>query len=237
MTAAWAVARRRKRLDTVDTAYGIGFIVIALIVLAQQPSWRSAIVAVLVSLWGGRLAKHIYRRSRNHDEDPRYKELSDKWRGNFWLRAYGSIFMVQAIVIWLVSLPVMFAAGETTGSALWWTLLGAAIWIGGFTIERTADRQLSQFLSKGSGAVTDTGLWRYSRHPNYFGELMQWYGIATIALAAQNGYFGFIGPVILTLVIVFISGLPPIERKHRNDPKWHDYIRKTSVLIPWPPKS
>lgn len=236
MTVAFLVARRRKRLDTVDIAWGIGFVIVAWSVLVRQDNAHNWLITILVSIWGVRLALHIWQRSKNSAEDRRYKELSSKWRGRFWPRAYLSVFLLQGALIWIVSLPVMMAAGNKLYGLAWLSLAGALIWLVGFVFEATADHQLANFLRlKNRPKVLSTGLWRYSRHPNYFGELVQWWGIGIIALQVSYGWIGLIGPLVLTILIVFISGIPPIEKHRQKDAEYRRYQRQTSVLVPLPP--
>ena len=239
MSLACVLARSRQRLDTVDTAWGIGFMLAASSTVAVSPHRSRALLTawLLVLVWGGRLSWHIYRRNRRRSDDPRYRELSQRWRGNFWRRAYVSVFLVQGALIWVICLPLVMLA--RTGPVAWGPLAmaGTLLWLAGFAIEAAADRQLSGFLKRPDHPkVMDTGLWRYSRHPNYFGELLQWWSIGLIALEAPYGYIGLIGPLTLSLLIVSISGIPPIERR-RHDPAYQAYRRRTSVLVPWPPRA
>jgi steroid 5-alpha reductase family enzyme len=237
MTLWFAAAHARRRLDTVDTAWSLGFVVVAWSVASQQASQRTLVIAILVSIWGLRLANHIWRRSRKHGEDPRYEELSGKWRGNFWLRAYLSIFLLQGVLIWLISLPIVVAGNRQLSGLGWLSVAGGMIWLIGFIIEAVADRQLRLLLGrKNHPKVLQTGLWRYSRHPNYFGELTQWWGIGVIALQASYGWIGLAGPLLLSVLIIFVSGIPPIEKRRLKQPDYQAYKARTSALIPLPPR-
>lgn len=241
MTAWFLLARKRKRLDTVDSAWGGGFALVAWAVALQSPSTATFVVAVLVTIWSGRLTSHISSRSRKADDDPRYTAIAQKWQGSYWLSAYLYIFLTQAFIIWVVSLPLAMAGGPQLSSLAWLTWLGTAIWICGFIIEATADRQLAAYLTrKRSGTekseVLDTGLWRYSRHPNYFGELTMWWGIGIIALQAAYGWLGLAGPLLLSVLIVFVSGIPPIEKRRKDNKAYQEYRKRTSALVPLPPR-
>lgn len=237
MTFWFIAARLRKRLDTVDIAWGLGFVLVAWSAALQRHSTRSWVIAGLVTIWGVRLATHIYRRSKTKKEDPRYEELARKWKGNFWLRAYGSIFLLQGFLILIVSLPVVMATNHQLHGWAWLTILGAVVWLKGFVIEALADRQLAQYLRvKDRPKVLQTGLWKYSRHPNYFGELLQWWGVGIIALQARHGWVGLTGPLVLSILIVFVSGIPPIEKRRAKDAAYRAYQKKTSPLILWPQK-
>jgi steroid 5-alpha reductase family enzyme len=239
MSIWFAIAKARKQLNLVDVAWGGGFVLVAWMVAFDQPSARSLLIAILVSFWGLRIVNHLARRVFTQGEDPRYQEISRKWGQAFWARAYLSIFILQGGLILLVGLPVIMATGEQNADLAVLSVLGTALWFAGFTIESLADRQLRKFLANpdNKGKVMDQGLWRYSRHPNYFGELTQWWAIGLIALQVQNGWIGLLGPLTLTVLIVFISGIPPIERKKKSDPEYAAYMRRTSPLVLWFPKS
>ncbi len=233
MSGFFLVAKRRNRLDTVDIAWGLGFVVVAWATLFQNFSFHSQLIANIVTIWGIRLAYHIYSRHKGRSNDPRYDELSNKWKGNFWLRAYLSIFLVQGLLILLVSLPISVAANEALPGWGWLSIAGVIIWSFGFVIEAAADKQLGDFLKQKDHPKTlDTGLWQYSRHPNYFGELVQWWAIGIIALQVSYGWIGLIGPLTLSVLIIFVSGIPPMERARAKDKDYQAYKQRTSALIP-----
>jgi steroid 5-alpha reductase family enzyme len=241
MTVGWVVAKQRNRIDTVDTLWGMGFVLAAYLVLAQHFTLRSFELAILIAVWGVRLSVHLAQRSASRGEDPRYVEIKSKWKGDVWTRAYFSIFLLQGFLIWIVSSVTVFAAGKEFPHGTGYTVLqvvGILTWIFGIYFESTADKQLKEFVSnkKNKGKVLDTGLWRYSRHPNYFGELAQWWGLGIIACEVSYGWLGLIGPLVLTILIVFVSGIPPAEKHRKKDPKYQDYMRRTSVLIPLAPR-
>lgn len=237
MSAWFLVAKSRKRIDTVDIAWGLGFVLVAWSTLIQAPSFHSQLIANIVTVWGVRLAYHIYSRHSFSKEDRRYIELSKKWKGNFWARAYISIFITQGILLLLVSMPITVAANQQLNGWGWLSYAGVIIWSAGFLIEAVADKQLSDYLRKKKRPpVMQEGLWKYSRHPNYFGELAQWWAIGIIALQVSYGWIGLIGPLTLSILIVFISGIPPIERAKRDNKEYQAYSQKTSTLIPWPPR-
>ena len=243
MSLAFVAARFRKRLDIVDTAWGLGFIVASEATVGVNTNTSSALLSVpalLVIIWGLRLALHIYNRNRHRKDDPRYEELTRKWRGNFWVRAYFSIFLLQGALIWVISLPLAMLGGAALDTWNWGSIAdaGFALWLIGFTIEVIADWQLSAYLRlPNRPKVMSRGLWRYSRHPNYFGELTVWWGIGLIGLSVPYGWIGLLGPLTLSLLIIFVSGIPPIERRRQKDPEYRAYQRVTSPLIPLPPRT
>lgn len=234
MTVWFAIAYKRKRLDTVDTAWGGGFVAVALTVAIAEPNNRTLMVALLVALWGGRLFWHLLKRSSSGQEDPRYVKMASKWK-NVWLRAYFSIFMTQGLLIALVGLPIIFASGEVIRQYAWLFTAGYFVWVAGFYIEYKADKQLAAFKRDpaNKGKLLNVGLWRYSRHPNYFGELLQWWGIGLIALQTSWGWIGLFGPLLLTILIRYVSGVPTVEKPKADNPAYRRYQQQTSPIIPW----
>jgi len=238
MSLVFLISWRLKRYDVVDIAWGLVFIVIAITaVLVHSPTPITAIIATgLVIVWGTRLALHIGNRWRHsQQEDRRYIELRRKWPKRFIdLQIFVKIFLTQGLLASFIMLPVIImSAGLSTNISLL-TVAGVSIWCIGFIIELVADRQLSKFLKQPteSGKLMTTGLWRYSRHPNYFGEILLWWGIGIVGLYQVAGVFGLIGPLFITFLIVFVSGIPPAERGMTKKAGWNDYKARTSVLIP-----
>jgi steroid 5-alpha reductase family enzyme len=193
MTAWYLVGRKLKRLDVADTAWGGGFIVVVLTGLVVHASPRMWLVTVLVMIWGLRLARHIWKRNSFKGPDPRYAELTKKWsKSYFWLRAYPEVFLLQGILVFMVALGLSTIAAAPPRALNVLVLPALFIWIFGFLFEAMADRQLKSFLQAGAKGVMDSGLWRYSRHPNYFGEVTQWWAIGLIALPVAYGWLGLV---------------------------------------------
>lgn len=238
MGLVYTIAWLRRRLDTVDIAWGLGFILVAWMVLIQQYSVRSRVVATLVTIWGIRLSGHIYLRARRRGDDPRYAAMSKKWRGNLWLNALFRVFLLQGALIWIISLPIVLASNRIiVSSPSRFLAVGIIIWLIGFFVETIADAQLARYLKhEKRPKVLQTGLWRYSRHPNYYGELLQWWAIGIIALQVSYGWVGLAGPLTLSFLIIFVSGIPPIEKRRAKDAAYRDYQRRTSIIVPWFPK-
>lgn len=178
MLVAFGIGVRRGRHDGVDVVWGLGFVLIAVAtsVLADGPVWRRVLVTTLVAVWGLRLAWHIHRRNRSKTEDPRYVALLARAPGNPNLYALYSVYLLQGAVMWIVSLPVQVAQ---YGDGTWVVVpFGVALWLVGFAFEAIGDAQLARFTADSSNwrNVLDTGLWRYTRHPNYFGDACVWWG-------------------------------------------------------------
>ena len=238
MSFWFVVSVAKKRNDVADIAWGLGFVLMAwLSFFISGFSLKALIVDTLVTIWGLRLAWHIYNRNKNKPEDQRYLVWRKTWK-NFYLRSYLQIFLLQGLLLFLICLPVIFINLAASNDFGYLEIFGLIIWGLGFYFESTGDRQLKEFISdpKNKGKIMDKGLWQYSRHPNYFGEVTQWWGIFLIALSIPGSLFTIIGPMTITSLILFVSGVPLLEKKYRGRPDFEEYKKRTSVFIPMPPK-
>lgn len=236
MTLWYGVARLTNRYDVVDTAWGLGFVFVAWLSLAIRANFGSLqlVSAGLVSLWGLRLFAHIASRNwRKAADDHRYQVLGQKWGTAAPLKFYTNVFLLQGLLLVLVSAPMVgisFVHQETNSL----TYIGWVIWLFGITFETIADRQLATFIShrpKGSQTIMDRGLWHYSRHPNYFGEVVTWWGAAIVACSVGQ-WWGIIGALTITFLITKVSGIPPLEKRYAGNPAYAAYQKRTSVLVP-----
>ena len=229
-----------ERNDTADIAWGFGFIVAALTALVTNHNHKAiAIIAViLVAIWGLRLGIHIGLRNLKKPEDQRYKIWRDTWGKWFYLRSYIQIFMLQGFLMFLVVFPVLVIENYADKNFSPLLIIGALIWVFGFVFESIGDKQLKKFLidPKNKGQIMMSGLWKYTRHPNYFGEITQWWGLAVIALSCRHGWIGLLGPITITFLILKVSGVPLLEEYYDNNPAYQEYKLKTSVLVPLPQK-
>ena len=227
-----------KRNDIADIAWGLHIALLSILGFFIYENHRGLLVALLVTVWGLRLSWHIARRVWNRPEDERYATWRRDWGKKVYLRSYLQVFVLQGLLGIIVALPALLA---TSIPAAWspFDVLGTIVWTAGFFFEAIADRQLRHFKSNpvNLGKLLRTGLWAWSRHPNYFGEVLQWWGIALIALSVPSGYVGIIGAVTITVLIVKVSGIPLLEAKMRSHPDFADYARTTNAFIPWPPTS
>lgn len=236
--------RRRTRHDGIDVVWGTGFAVIAVVTLVASTGagdgWRRWLVAALTVLWGLRLAWHIGRRNHGRPEDPRYVQMLSRAPGNPTWYAFRKVYLTQGAVMWVVSLPVQLAMYGYT-SSLWGVLtavLGVLLWAVGFTFETVGDAQLARFTADpaNKGRVMDSGLWRYTRHPNYFGDAAVWWGLGLLALHHMAGLIGLIGVALITVNLVKGTGAALLERSIENRrPGYADYVRRTSGFFPLPP--
>lgn len=240
MTAAFAVALRRRNNGIADIAWGPGFIVTGWLayLLRGDGRARAVLVLALVTLWGGRLAWHVFRRNHGREEDFRYAAWRRQWGRWFVPRTFLQVFMLQGLFMLLILAPVLLVVGQEQPPLGWLDLLGGLMWLKGFLFEAVGDRQLAAFRRDPAnrGKLIASGLWRYSRHPNYFGEALQWWGVAVIALSAPRGGLGLLGPAVITGLLLFVSGVPLLERKYAGRPDWEEYKKRTSMFVPWLPK-
>lgn len=235
LNAWFAVAVAWKRNDVADVAWGLGFVLTAWVGFAfSEQSARSLLTNVLVTVWGLRLAWHIARRNIKKPEDSRYAEWRRTWK-RFFLRSYLQVFLLQAVLLYAIALPMLFVHASPASPLGIADSAAAIVWIIGFLFESVADRQLKNFLRDpaNKGRIMDRGLWAYSRHPNYFGEVMQWWGVFLLALSLPYGFATIVGPLTITFLILFVSGVPLLEKKYAGRPDFEAYKKRTSVFVPW----
>jgi steroid 5-alpha reductase family enzyme len=237
MTLWFVIAMVIKRNDIADIAWGLGFITIALTLLFKYGFEldRSILVSTLVVVWGIRLAYHIFKRNVNKPEDKRYANWRNTWGKWFVVRSYFQIFILQGILMLLISTPIIVV--NTIQSSGWsvFDLIGLLVWIFGFYFESVGDSQLKAFISNpaNKGKVLSTGLWKYTRHPNYFGEVTQWWGIWIISLSVlPYGLLAIIGPLTISFLILKVSGIPMLEKSMSENPVFAEYMKNTSAFFP-----
>ncbi len=241
-TLLWAVSVAVRDTSIVDIFWGSGFVIVAwATTLATDGSpARSALLVALTTVWGLRLTLHLARRNLGKGEDFRYREMRTR-HGDAWpLRSLWAVFWLQGLLLWIVSLPVQAGQADATPHGL--TALdgiGVAVWCLGMFFEAVGDWQLDRFKADPSsaGQVMDRGLWRYTRHPNYFGDCAVWWGLYLVALAAGSAWWTIAGPVVMTVLLVRVSGAGLLEQSiGSRRPGYADYIRRTSGFIPRPPR-
>jgi steroid 5-alpha reductase family enzyme len=240
VTLWFGISLLKKRNDVADIAWGLGFALMAWasFALSPDPGARGVLAGVLVGVGGLRLAWHIAARNKGKAEDYRYQAWREQWGKWFLIRSYTQVYLLQGGLLFLVVLPVLLVnkdAGPGLGPL---DLVGVAVWLVGFFFEAVGDAQLARFIKDpaNKGALMQSGLWAYTRHPNYFGEVVQWWGIGVIALAAPNGLLGVIGPITITLLILKVSGIPMLESRMIKHPEFADYQKRVSIFFPLPPK-
>lgn len=242
MLVTWLIGHAIGRFNVIDVAWGLGFVVVAWVAFGASAGHgndtRRILVAVLVSVWGLRLAGYIAIRSRGKGEDPRYAEMLDRAQGDPGVYALRSIYLAQAVALWFISLPVQVVMFEQSApGALMW--VGTAVWLVGFLFETVGDAQLNRFRADPAnrGKVMDRGLWRYTRHPNYFGDATMWWGIFLIAAQQWVGVLTILSPLLMTWTLTRKTGKPLLEKgMAERRPGYADYVARTSGFFPLPPK-
>ncbi len=244
MNLVFILSLIKKNAGIVDIAWGLGFVLVVAFHLVrnnlhqQVPDPRQILTAALVFIWGTRLSWHIYKRNRGKPEDYRYAGWRQKWGKNFVLRSYFQIFMLQGFFLLLILAPALLIMRSRSGPLNLLDILGLAIWLAGFFFESVADAQLRKFKknSENKGHIITTGLWKYSRHPNYFGESVMWWGVFLIALSTPRGWLGIISPLTITLLLTRVSGVTLLEKKYAGNAEFEAYKARTSAFFPLPPK-
>lgn len=242
MTMWFLVAVTVSRNDIADTLWGAGFVLVAVSssLMVESLTTRGVLMALLVTVWGVRLSVRIFFKNRNKEEDFRYRKWREEWGKYFLLRSYFQVFVLQGVLMLIVLTPVWYViCRQQPGPLNALDFVGILIWCVGFYFEVVADYQLDKFKGQAEnrGKVLQSGLWRYSRHPNYFGEVVMWWGIYLMALSVAGGFYTIIGPVVITFLILKVSGIPLLEEHYRNNPGYQEYKARTSVFFPLPPKS
>jgi steroid 5-alpha reductase family enzyme len=242
MLVAWAVSLISRNVTHVDSLWGLGFVLIAWLTffLSDGFGGRRFLICALVTVWGLRLSLHLSRRNWGRGEDPRYAAWRLETGSRFWLVSLFKVFILQAIVLWVIALTVQWTQLSAVAESFTaWDYLGFVVWLVGFTFEALADHQLARFKADpdNHGRVMDRGLWAYSRHPNYFGESLMWWGIFLVALSTPSAWWTVISPILITTVLLKMTGVSLMEKTivHRR-PAYAAYMARTSAFIPWFPK-
>jgi steroid 5-alpha reductase family enzyme len=241
MTILWVISAIIKNVSIVDLFWGIGFVVTSLFYFLKTDGFilRKTILVILVAIWGLRLSIYLTWRNAGKGEDFRYREFRKNYGSNYWWISFFQTFLLQGLLMWLISAPLLGAQYYLGKDHL--TILdfaGILFWLTGVLFETFGDLQLARFRSDPSnkGKVLDTGLWKYTRHPNYFGDSAVWWGYGLLCLAAGS-YLPALGSVLMTALIIKVSGVALLEKSLKSKkPEYQEYIRRTSAFIPWFPK-
>jgi steroid 5-alpha reductase family enzyme len=252
-----------KNNGIVDVGWGLGFCVLAWLLLPfddiSEPGERQQLICLLTLIWGLRLSVFLFIRNVGKPEDFRYAQWRKEWGKWVIPRSFFQVYMLQGVFMLIIALPIFLVYTNTyhylvalpnqEGTTYYGLTdvnnhltitdyIGAAIFAIGWLFETVGDAQNSRFKKNpaNKGKVMKYGLWRFTRHPNYFGETLIWWGIALVALPAQYGYLAFISPIIITWLLLKVSGIPMLEKKYDNNPEYQEYKKHTSAFIPMPPK-
>lgn len=241
MISGWLVSLATKNVTVVDSLWGLGFVLIAWLTYFMSDGYwgRKLLIVLLVTSWGLRLSFYLTWRNWGKEEDPRYGGWRRKSGDSFWLVSLFKVFILQALFLWVISLPIQMGLLAPRPDLLTWLeICGLVVWTVGFIFESLADWQLARFKldPANKGLVMDQGLWKYSRHPNYFGEFLVWWGFFLIALSTPNNWWTVVSPLIVTAVLLKMTGIPLTEGNLvKKRPGYRDYIKHTSAFVPWRP--
>lgn len=245
MFGTWLVSVTRKDVSIVDRVWGIAFAVAAWTYAVVADAWtsRTWLVLILVTLWGLRLSAYITWRNWAKGEDKRYQAMRRRRPEAFAIRSLVTVFLLQGVLAWIISLPLLAAtAAATPDTLIWLDYLGIVVWAVGFAFEAGGDWQLSRFLADPAnrGKVMDRGFWRTTRHPNYFGDATVWWSFLLIGVAT-GAWWAVVGPLAMTLFIVKVSGVALTERNMAEGSSqrdgYDDYVRRTNAFLPWFPRT
>ncbi|MEJ2155672.1 MAG: DUF1295 domain-containing protein [Desulfobacteraceae bacterium] len=242
MFIGWLFSVRKQNVTVVDSLWGMGFVLIAWLTWFQLGGrgGRALLITVLTTLWGVRLTLYLTWRNYGKGEDPRYAQWRKASGEGFWITSLFKVFLLQAVFLWAIALVIQAGqAGSGSEPLGWLDLIGTLVWLIGFVFEAVGDWQLARFKAHPAsrGQVMDQGLWRYTRHPNYFGESLIWWGLYFIALSHPANGWTVVSPVIITAVLLKMTGIPLTEKLIlQKRPGYRDYIRNTSAFFPWVPK-
>jgi len=229
------IAVVRKNFAVIDIGWGLGFILISLIAYMHHPlSFKNAILLLSVFFWGSRLAVYIYLRSRGKPEDHRYAKFRQEWMPHPNLNAWFKVFLFQGLLMMIVTLPVTAGMALESKSMSVINYLGIIIWIAGFTFEVMSDSYLNWWKTKSEnkGKICTTGPWKFTRFPNYFGEISLWYGIYLMAFEPKIAWT-IIGPITINFFILKVTGVPLLEKHYENRPEYQEYAKRVPRLIPF----
>lgn len=239
MNSMFVVGTRASDNSLIDIAYGPAFVLTCLggwLAGGLETHFRPLFMLGLLCLWAARLGLHIGLRHRGREEDFRYRAFREAWGETFVWRSFLQIYMLQGLVVFLVASPVLLAIARPGGGFVWTDVLGVGLFALGFFFEAVGDWQLARFRKNpaSKGQIMTTGLWRYTRHPNYFGEAVLWWGFFFLGLGSDYGLYGLISPLLIGFLLLKVSGIPMLEEKYKGRPDFEAYKRATSPFFPLP---
>jgi steroid 5-alpha reductase family enzyme len=229
------VAVIKRKFSVIDIGWGPGFILISLISYFHYPlSMKNALLLLAVTIWGLRLGLYIYMRSRGEGEDPRYTKLRREWEPHSNLQAYFKVFILQGFMMCVVSLPIWMGMAQEDKTLSLINIFGFFLWFAGFALEVWSDAYLNKFKKQpeNKGKLCTSGPWRICRYPNYLGEIALWYGIYLLSLGSSN-WWTVAGPMVINILIVKFSGIPPQEERNQRRPEYAAYAARVPRLLPF----
>ncbi|NPV78066.1 MAG: DUF1295 domain-containing protein [Anaerolineae bacterium] len=240
MILLWLYSLFLKNSSIVDIFWGTGFVITGWLYFFLSPDAplpRRLLLNLLVTLWGLRLSIYILLRNWDKPEDFRYQKWRAESGSTWWWKSFFQVFLLQGFLLWVISAPLL--AAQRGGSSGWTLLdlLGLAVWAVGFFFESVGDFQMARFKANpaNKGKVMDRGVWRFTRHPNYFGDAAQWWGFYILATPA-GGWWTVFSPLLMTFLLLSVSGVALLEKTLASRPGYKEYIENTSSFFPWPPR-
>ena len=240
MTALWLVSLALRNSSIVDIFWGTGFVIANWVYFALTPDGllaRKWLMGILVTAWGLRLSLYILWRNWGKPEDFRYQKWRQEHGEKWWWRSFFQVFVLQGVLLLIISAPLLAAQLYATPGLTWLDGLAILVWVIGFVFEAMGDWQLAHFKANPAnrGKVMNQGVWRYTRHPNYFGDAAQWWGYYLVA-ASAGGWWTILSPMIMTTLLVRVSGVALLEKTLDQRPGYKEYIETTSAFVPWFPR-
>lgn len=239
MTTVWLISLLLRDVSIIDLVWGTGFVLIAwtAMIVAHSDEW---LLPLLTTIWGLRLSLYLGWRNHGQPEDHRYQAMRQRHGSSFPVVSLFTVFGLQGLVMWIVSLPLQ--AGVITGETEWvsFKVTGTALWATGLFFESVGDWQLARFKSnpENAGRVMDRGLWRYTRHPNYFGDFLVWWGLYLVAVSASQAWWTAVGPAVMSVFLMRVSGVTLLEKSlRRNRPDYVEYMERTNAFFPGIPRT
>ena len=236
MIVMFIIAQIKKNNSIVDIGWGIGFILIALMLMliSENINIKDLFLFAMILVWGLRLAFHVYSRSRGKQEDFRYAQWRKDWGKNAAVLAFFKVFMLQGIIMLIIAYPIMVVFNSIDNQLTIINIVGISIFLFGLLFESIGDYQLFCFKKNplNKGKIITSGLWKFTRHPNYFGEVVLWWGIGIFTIGSDLYLSAFISPLILTLLLLYVSGVPILEKKYAGNKEWEDYKKITPTFVP-----
>lgn len=243
MTLQWLVSLLLKNSSIVDIFWGPGYVLAAWVYFALTPDGfglRKLLLLLLVTVWGLRLGVHLGIRNLGKGEDYRYKSWRENTGAGWWWQSYFKVFLLQGALMWLIAMPLAVAQAAPQPDYLTiFDVIGIVLWLIGFLFETIGDIQLTRFKadSGNKGKVLRSGLWKYTRHPNYFGDATVWWGHFLVAVSVPMGFLTIFSPILMTMMLMRVSGVALLERNlKKTKPEYAEYIRSTNAFFPGLPR-
>jgi steroid 5-alpha reductase family enzyme len=227
------IAQVKNNNSVVDIGWGLGFVILSWVMFLTEISVERILIPLMVSVWGLRLSYHIFRRNFGKPEDFRYVNMRKSWGDRQRINAFFRVFMLQGVLQFLVAMSIITYGKEISNVGL--VVVGVLIFAFGLGFEAIGDQQLKNFIGNpaNKGQIMKSGLWQYTRHPNYFGEATLWWGIFLVSIGTGAPFHAIIGPITITILVRFVSGVPLLEKKYANRPDFIEYKKKTPVFVPF----